>query len=60
MARNETDESVLSLAVSKSNSLRTTVPIHIINQLNLKKGDTVKWTLDKVNNEWTASIKKKK
>lgn len=59
MARTGSDESVLSLAVALSNSLRTTVPIHIVNQLELKKGDKIKWRLDKVNTEWIATIQKK-
>ena len=59
MARMETNETVLSLAVSRSNSLRTTVPIHIIRKLNLEKGDTVEWDLDKVGKDWIATIRKK-
>lgn len=40
------DESVLHLATSKSNSLRTTVPAYIVNQFNLKKGDKLSWGIE--------------
>jgi len=40
------DESVLHLATSKSNSLRTTVPAYIVNQFNLKKGDKLCWGVE--------------
>ncbi len=59
MPRVRTNESVLSLAVSKSNSLRTTVPIHIIQKLDLKKGDRVVWDMDKVRGRWIATMKKR-
>jgi antitoxin component of MazEF toxin-antitoxin module len=37
------DESVLHPATSKSNSLITTVPAHIVNQFDLKNGDNMSW-----------------
>jgi len=40
------DESVLHPATSKSNSLRTTVPAHIVNQFDLKKGDKLNWGIE--------------
>ena len=40
------DESVLHFATPKSNSLRTTVPAYIVNQLNLKKGDKLNWGIE--------------
>ena len=58
MARVENNETVLTLAVSNSNSLRTTVPIHIAKKLGLEKGDHVEWDIDKVNNGWIAIIHK--
>ncbi len=59
MARMETNQSILSLAVSRSNSLRTTVPIHITQKLNLEKGDVIEWDLDKVEGgRWIATIRK--
>ena len=41
MTQNET---ILNPATSKSKSLRTTVPMFIINQFNLKQGDKLKWS----------------
>lgn len=58
MPRLENSETVLTLAVSNSNSLRTTVPIHIAKKLGLEKGDHVEWDIDKVNNRWIAIIQK--
>ena len=58
MARLKNNETTLSLAVSKSDSLRTTVPIYIIKKLNLKKGDRVEWDIDKVKGRWIATIKR--
>ena len=40
------DESVLQPATSKSNSLRTTVPVSIVNQFDLKKGDKLNWGIE--------------
>ena len=40
------DESVLQPATSKSNSLRTTVPVSIVNQFDLKKGDKLSWGVE--------------
>ena len=59
MARLETNETKLTLAVSRSNSLRTTVPMNIVKKLGLSEGDHVTWDMDKINNEWIAIIRKK-
>ena len=60
MARLADNETVLSLAVSRSNSLRTTVPIHIIRKLGLNPGNHVVWDIDKeTSGEWVATIRKK-
>ena len=59
MARLGVNESALSLAVSKSRSLRTTVPLHIVGQMGLNEKDVVVWKLDKVGDEWIATIRKK-
>jgi len=50
------DESVLHLATSKRRSLRTTVPAFIVDQFELKQGDTLQW---RINGE-AVVIKKKK
>lgn len=59
MARMKNNETVMTLAVSNSDSLRTTVPIHIVKKLKLEKGVHVEWDLDKVNNKWVATVQKK-
>jgi len=59
MPRLGVNESALSLAVSKSRSLRTTVPLHIVDQMGLAEGDIVVWRLDKDGKEWIATVKKK-
>ena len=41
MTKNQT---ILHPATSKSNSLRTTVPMFIINQFKLKQGDKLRWS----------------
>ena len=45
MGRTKGNMTTLSLAVSKSDSLRTTVPTHIVSQFNLKAGDRLDWEL---------------
>ena len=40
------DESVLQPATSKSNSLRTTVPVSIVNMFELRKGDKLSWGVE--------------
>lgn len=51
-------ETVLTLAVPHSDSMRTTVPAHVIDQLQLRPKDRVKWTMDKVDGEWIATIRR--
>jgi bifunctional DNA-binding transcriptional regulator/antitoxin component of YhaV-PrlF toxin-antitoxin module len=41
------DETVLHAATSAGTSLRTTVPAFAISQLGLKKGDILRWEIDK-------------
>jgi len=41
------DETVLHAATSTGASLRTTVPAFAISQLGLKKGDVLRWEIDK-------------
>ena len=60
MVKSNGSETVLSLAVSNSPSLRTTVPIHITRKLGLVEGDHVEWDIDKKGNRWIAIISKKK
>lgn len=58
MGRMRGGESVMSLAVPHSDSLRTTVPIHITRKLGLGPKDRVVWDLDKVDSGWIATIRK--
>jgi len=52
MAKNKRqDESTLQMATSKSTSLRTTIPAFIVNQFDLKKGDTLRWAILNVEEE---------
>lgn len=60
MARLATNETKLTLAVSKSDSLRTTVPMNIAKKLGLKEGDHLTWDVDKISGDWIATVKKKK
>ena len=59
MARLEVNETRVSLAVSNSQSLRTTIPIHIAKKMGLSVGDSITWDLDKVSNRWIGTIQKK-
>lgn len=59
MSRLKNNETVMTLAVSSSDSLRTTVPIHIVKKLGLENGDRVQWDIDKKDNKWFAVIIKK-
>ena len=44
------NETVLHAATSTGSSLRTTVPAFAISQLGLKKGDVLRWEIDKEDN----------
>lgn len=59
MGRMKTNESKVSIAQSKSVSLRTTIPSNVAEQLNLTAGDTLSWKMDKTDNVWIATIRKK-
>ena len=51
------DETVLHAATSAGTSLRTTVPAFVISQLDLKKGDVLRWEIDKEENELFLKIR---
>jgi bifunctional DNA-binding transcriptional regulator/antitoxin component of YhaV-PrlF toxin-antitoxin module len=38
-------------------SLRTTLPVAIKDQLELKDGDVLSWKVDKINDEWVIIVK---
>ena len=58
MGKMRKGQSRVALAVSHSDSLRTTIPSHIVLGLRLGQGDNVVWDLDKVGNEWVATVRK--
>ena len=44
-------------ATSKSNSLRTTIPIGIVKHLGLKEGDELEWTINAKGNDLIIIVK---
>ena len=42
------DETTVQLANSKTRSMRTTIPMFIANQFELKKGDKLRWAVQDV------------
>ena len=59
MRKTETDETIIALAVPRSQSVRTTIPKHIAKKLGLEPGVVVAWDTDKVGGKWVATIEKK-
>ena len=59
MARMDSDRSKVSAARPESISIRTTIPAFIAKQMRLKVGDILEWELDKTDNIWIATIRKK-
>lgn len=51
------ETTILSLATSNRASLRTTVPMSIVKQFNLKSGDKLKWAFEVKNNEIIIVVK---
>lgn len=47
----------LTLATTKRESLRTTVPMSIVRQFNLKTGDKLDWVFDVKNGEMIIVVK---
>lgn len=45
MSRQQGEITVLTKANTRSNSLRTTIPISIIRQFGLKEGDHLRWEI---------------
>jgi len=39
------DESILNYATDNKKSMKTTIPIFIVRQFNLDKGDKLKWAI---------------
>ena len=59
MARMDSSRSKVSAARPESISMRTTIPTFIAKQMRLKVGDILEWELDKTNNIWITTIRKK-
>jgi len=58
-SRNMGEITKLSLNSSKRLSLRTTVPMSLVKQWDLKAGDTLDWVIKICDGELVAVIKKK-
>ena len=48
----------LHIVSTRKASLKTTVPVFIVKQFNLKKGDNLEWYIDMHNNEMVIIVKK--
>jgi hypothetical protein len=48
----------LHIVSSGKSSLKTTVPVFIVKQFKLKKGDNLDWCIDMHNNETVIIVKK--
>lgn len=57
MVNLEGDTTILTLASSKSRSLRTTVPMGIVKQFNLKQGDQLNWKFKAHENDLIILVK---
>lgn len=57
MSSTEGETTILTLASSKSRSLRTTVPISIVKQFRLRQGDKLSWEMKAIQNEIVIIIK---
>jgi len=60
MARMDGTETIVTYATSKSQSLRTTIPVFVVKQLGLEERDHLDWKVDKDGKTWMAVITKKK
>jgi hypothetical protein len=54
------EETTLSLNSSKRSSLRTTVPMSLVRQWNLKVGDKLDWTIKICDGELVATVVRKR
>ena len=59
MVRTQSNITKVSRARPETTSARTTIPAHIVAQLELVVGDTLKWKLDKkTDGTWIATFSK--
>ena len=59
MARMSGTETVATSARSKSRSLRTTIPVFVVEQLGIEEGVKIDWKLDKEGDMWMAIMKRR-
>lgn len=52
-------ESTKLQAANVAKSLRATVPMSIVKQLELNEGDYLDWDMDKDTNGWFVTVRKK-
>ena len=58
MARMKGTLTAISSARSASDSLRTTIPVFVVSQMDLTAKDQLEWKVDKLGDEWVATISK--
>ena len=58
MARMNGTETIVASATSTSDSIRTTIPVFVAKQLDLRKGDHLDWRLDKNGKTWIVIVTK--
>ena len=58
MSRLKGNLTVATLAHSSSESLRTTIPAHVVRQLGLGSRDHLDWRIDKVGDEWVVVVRR--
>jgi len=51
------EQTILTHASTRGNSLRTTVPIGVARQLGLKEGDRLRWEIRAENNDLVILVK---
>lgn len=56
MERKNGEQTVLTKATPKSDSLRTTVPMSIVKQFGLTEGDRLKWEIQARDNELVVMV----
>ena len=51
------ETTILTLAAPKKSSLRTTVPMSVVKQFNLRQGDILDWTFEIKNGEMAIAVR---
>jgi hypothetical protein len=51
-------KSQVSAATTTSRSLRTTIPLDVVSELRIKKGDVLDWSVQNVGNGKVAIVRK--